>query len=207
MSVEVVLILVILLTAIVVHEYAHGWTAYRFGDSTAKMAGRLTLNPIRHIDPVGTVILPAIFFVLRLMGYHVIPLGWAKPVPVNFMKLRNPKRDMIWVALAGPAVNIAMALAASFLIKFLNLPVAGYEFLGTIIFVNLLLAVFNMMPIPPLDGSRVLMGLLPIKLARPYSRLEPFGLVIIVGLLYLGVFEKIIIPVVKLLGAYLGVQI
>ena len=179
-----------LLFAVVIHEFAHGWVANKRGDSTARLAGRLTLNPLKHIDIVGTFIVP---LVLRLLG--LMPIGWAKPVPVNFANLRDPKRDMILVAIAGPAINIIAAVAVSLLLRWEFLVALVFQsqvssvsflFLIYFIYINLLLAVFNLMPIPPLDGSRIMLGLLPNPLARIYGQLEPFGLIILVVLLNLG---------------------
>lgn len=204
MILEVITIIIILFGTIVVHEYAHGWVAYKLGDPTAKIAGRLTLNPLKHIDPVGTIILPGMLIVLRSMGVPVFPIGWAKPVPVNFMGLRNPKRDMIFVGLAGPAVNIAIALMASFLMHVVALE-SFKALLVLVIFINILLAVFNMLPIPPLDGSRLVMGLLPNRYAYPYSRLEPYGIIIVIVLLNFGLFHRFIIPIVDFLVTLLGV--
>ncbi len=198
-------IVLILLFAIILHEYAHGWTAYQLGDSTAKQAGRLTLNPLKHIDPFGTVLLPAILISLRFLGYDVFVFGWAKPVPVNFMRLRNPKKDMMWVGVAGPITNIGLAIAFSVLAKMF--PSSAYaELFGFGVFINLLLAIFNMIPIPPLDGSRLVMGLLPNQLSIPYSRLERYGILIVIALLYFGLFERIIIPAIVFFGQLLGVQ-
>lgn len=202
---EVITIVVILFTAVVLHEYAHGWVALKCGDPTAQMAGRLTFNPIKHIDLVGTIILPGVLIVLRAMGVPVFPIGWAKPVPVNFMRLRKPKRDMILVGMAGPAINIVIAVGASIILR-VGLPETVNAFLVLTIFINVLLAVFNMLPVPPLDGSRLVMGLLPNKLAYPYSKLEPFGIIIVIVLLNLGVFEKVIIPVVDVVINFLGVS-
>jgi len=184
------------LFAITVHETAHGWTASQLGDHSAKMMGRLTLNPIKHIDPVGTILVPA--FLYFTAGFI---FGWAKPVPVNFNALRSPKRDMLWVALAGPASNFIMAvmwLAA--LMLSINI---GSQFLADMaqigIQINLLLAVLNLLPLPPLDGGRIISSLLPNKLAYQYDQLEPYGLFILLGLLFLGVFQTIILPITKLI--------
>ncbi len=198
---EFITIATVLLPAIIFHEYAHGWVAYRCGDPTAKAAGRLTLNPLKHIDPIGSIILPII-----LMFSFNFFFGWAKPVPVDFGRLRNPKRDMIWVAMAGPVVNIILAIALSILLK-MNLNHSVSVWVANAVFINLLLAVFNMIPIPPLDGSRLVMGLLPNNLALPYSRIERYGILLVFGLLYLGVFEKFIFPVVVYLGGVLGVHL
>lgn len=198
-------IVLILLLAVVLHEYAHGWTAFRCGDMTAKLSGRLSLNPLRHIDPIGTIVLPAILLAMRALGYPVFIFGWARPVPVNFAALKNPKRDMILVALAGPAINIFLAWVASLFLN-AHLSMGGYKLVTTAIFINLLLAVFNLIPIPPLDGSRVVMGVLPRPYDRMYSRLEPYGLLIIVLLLYLGILDLFVWPTINSLGQLLGVD-
>ena len=205
MIIHTLSIIVILFSAIILHEFAHGWTAYQLGDPTAKQAGRLTLNPLKHIDPVGTVLLPAILLTLRFMGHDVFVFGWAKPVPVNFTRLRNPKKDMMWVGAAGPVTNVSLAILFSFLAKSYSSS-AYAEFLAFAVFINLLLAVFNMIPIPPLDGSRVVMGLLPDRYLRPYSQLEPYGILIVIVLLYFGLFDRVIAPVMIFCGQLLGVQ-
>jgi len=177
--------------AVVIHEFAHGWMAYKLGDPTAKHSGRLTLNPIAHIDPIGTVILP----LFLIMTGSPILFGWAKPVPINFRALHNPKKDMIWVGLAGPGANIILAIIISLIIK-LKVAFIPFQILEYFMALNLVLAIFNLIPIPPLDGSRVVMGLLPTKLAYQYIQLERFGFIIIVIMLYLGLFQIIIWPIV-----------
>ena len=182
------------LFAITLHEAAHGWVASLFGDHTARMMGRVTLNPIKHIDPIGTILVPV---VLLLMPGGLI-FGWAKPVPINFNALRSPKQDMIWVALAGPAANILMTLCWLLIITFatnLNMPALA-QMAAAGIFINLILAVFNLLPIPPLDGSRVVSALLPRPLAYKYNQLEQYGLYIILALMFLGGFEMIVWPIV-----------
>lgn len=198
--------------AITLHEAAHGLVAYKFGDPTAKYAGRLTLNPIAHIDPFGTILLPIITYILA--GFII---GSAKPVPVNFANLRNPKRDMIWVGAAGPGVNIALALVCGILFQVLvaqsvNIS-AGSGLLSYIavplilmlkegIKWNIVLAVFNLIPVPPLDGSRILAGLLPYKQAQFLGRLEPYGLLIISFLVFLnpfGFMTHVIWPIMSVL--------
>ena len=172
--------------AITFHEAAHGFVAHHFGDNTAWDRGRVTFNPLKHIDPFGTLLLPAIL----LFSHSPFLFGYAKPVPVNFRALRNPRIDMVWVALAGPATNIALALvaaAAFHLLPFVPESSAQWiaDNLKNALVINVVLAVFNMMPIPPLDGGRVAVGLLPDFLARPLARLEPFGMLILIGLLIL----------------------
>lgn len=175
-----------LLFAITFHEAAHGFVAHRLGDNTAFELGRVSFNPLRHIDPFGTVLLPA----MLLLSHSPFLFGYAKPVPVNFRNLRNPRLDMVWVALAGPATNIVLALAAA--LAFHALPQAPAvsaqwiaDNLKNALVINVVLAVFNMMPIPPLDGGRVAVGLLPRPLADPLARLEPFGMLILIGILIL----------------------
>ena len=170
--------------AITLHEAAHGFIALAFGDPTAKERGRLSLNPFRHVDPFGTIILPAM---LKLSGSPFI-MGWAKPVPVDFGRLRNPRSDMVWVALAGPGMNIALAMISALLLNMLvYLPPDAIPFvketLENSLGINVLLAVFNMIPLPPLDGDRVAVGLLPLPLARGLARTEKYGILLMLGIL------------------------
>jgi len=202
---EIIFIGTILFFAVVVHEYAHGWVAYKLGDPTAKLAGRLTLNPLMHVDPVGTIFLPGVLIVLRLLGMNTFLFGWAKPIPVNFLRLNNPRRDMILVGLAGPAVNVILAVAISQLTWLLPMSSAVYKLVETAVFINLLLATFNMIPIPPLDGSRLVMGLLPRQLAVLYSRLERYGILIVILFVYMGIVNTVVIPIVEWGGRLLGV--
>jgi Zn-dependent protease len=178
--------LIPVVVAITLHEAAHGWVAERFGDPTARMLGRVTFNPIKHVDPIGTLLLPG----LLLLFQAPVLFGYAKPVPVNFGRLNNPKRDMIWVALAGPGINIGLAIASAFAIHLTPwLPQAVgrwvLENLVNSVQINVVLAVFNMLPLPPLDGGRVLTGLLPRPYAWRFAQLERYGLVILLGLLFL----------------------
>lgn len=173
------------LIAITLHEAAHGYVAWRLGDDTAKRLGRVTFNPLRHVDPYGTVIVPGL-----LLAFSNFVFGWAKPVPVDFSRLERPRRDMVWVAAAGPAVNIALAMASAALMHLVPLlpdSVAPWAFenLRNSMIVNLVLAVFNLLPLPPLDGGRIAVGLLPLRIARPLARIERFGLFVIIGVLFI----------------------
>jgi len=172
--------------AVTFHEAAHGFVAQRFGDDTALRAGRLTLNPLRHVDSFGTIILPALLIVLR----SPFLFGYAKPVPVNFGRLRHPRRDMVWVALAGPVMNILLALASSLLFYSVDwMPPRPAQWVAEnlvhSIQLNAVLCVFNMLPLPPLDGGRVAVGILPNALAMPLARLEPYGIMILLLLMFL----------------------
>jgi len=189
--------------AITLHEAAHGDVARAFGDRTAELHGRITLNPLRHIDPVGTILVPGalILAAAKLGGPHFV-FGWAKPVPVNFGNLRDPKRDMLWVAAAGPAVNFAMALAWAVLFRF-AMPGGMFDSSSIVemarigVSVNLVLMALNLLPIPPLDGGRIAVSLLPMPAAHAFAKLEPFGLFLIVGLLAFGVLDNVMGPLLR----------
>ena len=186
-----------LLFAITLHEAAHGWVASKLGDHTARMMGRVTLDPTKHIDPIGTIAIPLVL----LISSSGFIFGWAKPVPINFNALRNGKNGMIWVALAGPGANIVMAVCWLFImIIAINMNIAVLIEMGRIgILVNCVLAVFNLLPIPPLDGSRVISALLPNRLAYQYNQLEQYGLYILLGLMFLGGFNYLVRPWVELI--------
>ena len=186
-----------LLFAITLHEAAHGWVASKLGDHTARMMGRVTLDPTKHIDPIGTIAIPLVL----LLSSSGFIFGWAKPVPINFNALRNGKNGMIWVALAGPGANIVMAICWLFvMIIAINMNIAALIEMGRVgILVNCVLAVFNLLPIPPLDGSRVISALLPNRLAYQYNQLEQYGLYILLGLMFLGGFNYLVRPWVELI--------
>src|ERR1700681_443058 len=193
--------------AITLHEAAHGYVARQFGDQTAYMLGRVTLNPLKHIDPVGTIAVPG--FLIAVSVLTKAPLfifGWAKPVPVNFDALRKPKRDMFWVAGAGPTANFAMALAWAIALK-VTLPDGAYPSDGLMemseagVQVNLMLMALNLLPILPLDGGRLVVSLLPRSLANGYARLEPYGFMVVVALLATGILGVLMRPLL-LAGQY-----
>ena len=186
-----------LLFAITLHEAAHGWVASKLGDHTARMMGRVTLDPTKHIDPIGTIAIPLVL----LLSSSGFIFGWAKPVPINFNALRNGKNGMIWVALAGPIANIVMAICWLFvMIIAINMNITVLIEMGRVgILVNCVLAVFNLLPIPPLDGSRVISALLPNRLAYQYNQLEQYGLYILLGLMFLGGFNYLVRPWVELI--------
>ncbi len=187
------------LLAITLHEASHGYVARHFGDPTAEMAGRITLNPLKHIDPVGTVILPLILFLSSGFVF-----GWAKPVPVNFGRLRHPKADMLWVAAAGPGSNLAMAVGWALLWKLGAGSEPGSWLSGLVLMadagirINGVLMLLNLLPIPPLDGGRIAVSLLPLNVAMKFARIEPFGMLILVVLMVSGVLGKVLGPLMSL---------
>ena len=194
------------LLAITLHEAAHGYVARHFGDPTAYLAGRISLNPLRHVDPVGTILVPgAILVASKLIGGSAMLFGWAKPVPVDFARLRHPKQDMLWVAAAGPGTNLLMAFGWAALLKatiamepgLLSAFLAGNARAG--IEINAVLMLLNLLPIPPLDGGRIAVSLLPHRLAWQFSKLEPYGLAILLVLLFTDILGRILGP---LLGVF-----
>ena len=190
------------LFAITLHEAAHGYVARMFGDQTAYVMGRITLNPLRHIDPVGTILVPIGILLLSSIGGGGFLFGWAKPVPVNFGSLRRPKQDMVWVAAAGPASNLVMAILWAVLLKvlitagidepfFMQMAKAG-------VFVNIGLMALNLLPVPPLDGGRIVTGLLPHQLAWRFARIEPYGFFIVLALMATNTLRFFLAPFYKL---------
>lgn len=188
---DLIIYIIPILFAITVHEVAHGWIAYKLGDSTAKSLGRLTLNPLPHVDPIGTIILPTVLYLTSPFIF-----GFAKPVPINYNNLRNDKLDVIYVALAGPLSNILMAIMWTFILYFslLNNDLFFGQMASVGIFFNLLLAIFNMIPIPPLDGSVIIRTMLPSKYLYQYDKLELYGIFLVFALLFLGLFNFVILP-------------
>jgi len=190
--------------AITLHEAAHGYVARFFGDMTAAAAGRITVNPLKHIDPVGTILVPLVILLAsKLLGGGMILFGWAKPVPVNFGRLRRPKQDMLWVALAGPGMNFVMAVFWALMIQmwhalgnsFISAPLMLMGAAG--VFINVILMALNLIPLPPLDGGRIAVSLLPVKQAMQFARLEPYGLFILLGLMFTGILGFILWPLIS----------
>ncbi|MEE8566406.1 MAG: site-2 protease family protein [Candidatus Bipolaricaulota bacterium] len=215
-ALEIILSLIAVFTAIVLHEFSHGYIAFRLGDPTAKVQGRLTLNPLAHIDPIGTILVPIVLVILR----SPFLFGWAKPVPVNPNYFRNPYKGMFYVAIAGPLMNIALALGASAIgrLAILITPLSllygrGFSayfvqtifyLLGFFVIINIILAVFNLLPVPPLDGSRVLTYFLPPEGKRVMMQLERYGFLIVLALLYLGALRGLIGLISGIWEALLG---
>ena len=193
-----------ILAALTFHEYAHGWVANKLGDPTARLSGRLTFNPLAHLDPIGTL---ALIF---------SPVGWAKPVPVNFHNLRHPRRDMVWVAAAGPGANLILAAVSAWSLRLFEgggaivesswlagLATPLYLMLQVSVLINVALAIFNLLPLPPLDGGRIVSGLLPPRQAASYGRLERYGFVILLVLIFSGAVDRLIWPPIALVAGLL----
>lgn len=199
---EVSVLALPVLFAITLHEAAHGYVAKHFGDLTAYQAGRISLNPLRHIDPVGTILVPLIVYFTTAMAGQGFLFGWAKPVPVNFGRLRHPKRDMLWVAAAGPGANFVMAILWIFVANFSGSFPAGssaewfYAMAEKGILINVILMVLNLFPLPPLDGGRIAVSLLPNPYAYRFARIEPYGMLILVVLLLTGILGAVLWPFV-----------
>ncbi len=190
---QIILLAPPFLLALTFHELAHGYVAWRLGDPTAKNAGRLTMNPLKHLDPLGVI------------AFVIMKIGWAKPVPIDPRYFKDPQKGMLLVALAGPGANVLLAIISAVLVQillrlpampmFILQPLAGM--LVASVWINIMLAVFNCLPIPPLDGSKVLMGILPREAARGYARLEPFGFIVLLALFYTGIIPRIIGPIIN----------
>jgi len=204
---QLVIQIPVFLLALSGHEAAHAWAANKLGDPTARRMGRVTLNPLAHIDPIGTVLFP-----LTLILLKIPPIGWAKPVMVNPYNLRRPRQDNLWISLAGPGANIGFAVFFALLFRVMAMgglngnrfwlePVLYFLIMS--VQINLLLAFFNLIPIPPLDGSGIVLGLLPSEYVRYYEQLRPFGFIIVYALLWMGLFDKVLLPLVDGLYAIL----
>jgi Zn-dependent protease len=194
--------------AITLHEAAHGYVARYFGDMTAAALGRISANPLKHIDPVGTILVPLVILLTsKLLGGGMILFGWAKPVPVNFARLRRPKQDMLWVAAAGPGMNFVMAVFWALMIQLGHALGSGFAsaplmLMGAAgVFINVILMSLNLIPLPPLDGGRIAVSLLPMKQAMQFARIEPYGLFILLGLIFTGILGIVLWP---LIGLFIG---
>lgn len=182
----------LLLIAMTVHEFAHGYVAYMRGDSTAKLSGRLTLNPLAHLDILWSVILPVLFYIST--GFFIAA---AKPVPINYWALRDPKRDIVWIGASGPLANLLLAFLLSLVTHFLPRELFLTGLINQLIYINAMLGIFNLIPIPPLDGSRIVMGLLPDDLANRYAQLERYGFIIIMALFMTRILDIILWPAIR----------
>lgn len=194
---DLALQVVVLLFSVIIHEVAHGYAALSLGDTTARNAGRLSLNPLKHVDPWGTFVLP----VFLILVHSPFLVGWAKPVPVNPYLLRDPKRAMMLVGAAGPLSNIALILISALGLRLLpySAPPLLFDALQYCCAINIILALFNLVPVPPLDGSKVVAGILPPRLREAYVGLDRYGIFIIIGLLYLGLLDQIIVPIYRVI--------
>ena len=201
----IIIQIVALFMALTFHEFAHGWVARRLGDRTAEAQGRLTLNPKDHIDPFGTLLLPALLIFMK----SPVVFGWAKPVPINPMNFSNPRKGMMWSALGGPAINLLLAAILAIVFKgmlMLDMIIQPLlVFLIVAIQLNVFLAFFNLVPIPPLDGGRVMVGLLPPRQAVAYSKIEPYGFMIVIALMYFGILERFLFYPIAAVLRFLGI--
>jgi len=203
MSIEIILLIIILLFSITIHEYAHGLMAYKLGDNTPKISGRLTINPLKHIDILGTIIMPIL---LIIVTNGIFAFGYAKPVPINPYNFKNPRKDIMWVGLAGPASNFLIALILSIILRMDLLGGIIKEALQYGVVINLILFIFNLIPLPPLDGSRIVSAFLSYKNARRYLKLETVGFIIIILLLVNGMFEWFLKPALRVLLNIMGLN-